>query len=500
MKVAEKTNTDATAVPNAVAANGALASLALCMLLPALGTSIANVALPTLADAFGASFQQVQWVVLAYLLATTTLVVSVGRLGDIVGRRRLLLGGILLFTVATALCGLATQLWQLIGARAAQGLGAAVMMALTLAFVGETVPKANAGRAMGMLGTLSAVGTALGPTVGGVLISGLGWRAIFLVTVPLGLVALLLAHRHLPRDGLAASALKPGLDLWGTLLLALSLAAYALAMTVSRGQFGALNLLLLAAAALGLALFVCVELRVVSPLLQLKMFRNRVLSSGLAANALVSTVMMTTLVVGPFYLSGALGLAATQVGLALSAGPLAAALAGVPAGRWVDRFGASRVALVGLVQIATGAALLALLPATPGVAAYVGCILVMTTGYVLFQTANNTAVMADVQPERRGVTSGVLNLSRNLGFVTGASAMGALFALAAATQDITTAPPQAVASGMHTTFAVAAALVVFAVGILLANHLAARQLAPARSGRAPVLRAAKAAGPATKHS
>jgi MFS family permease len=120
----------------------ALASLSLSMLLSSLGTSIANVALPTLAQAFNASFQEVQWIVLAYLLAITTLIVSVGRLGDITGRRRLLLAGILLFTTASVLCGVAPTLWLLIAARTAQGLGAAVMMALTMAFVGEKRPAA----------------------------------------------------------------------------------------------------------------------------------------------------------------------------------------------------------------------------------------------------------------------------------------------------------------------------------------------------------------------
>src|SRR3954469_24113840 len=176
----------------------ALLSLSLSMLLSSLGTSIANVALPTLAQAFGASFQQVQWIVLAYLLASTTLIVSVGRLGDIAGRRRLLLAGIALFTAASVLCGVAPTLWLLIAARAVQGLGGAIMMALTMAFVGDTVPKARTGSAMGLLGTMSAIGTALGPSLGGLLISGFGWRAIFLVNIPLGIAAFLLARRHLP--------------------------------------------------------------------------------------------------------------------------------------------------------------------------------------------------------------------------------------------------------------------------------------------------------------
>ena len=184
----------------------ALASLSLSMLLSSLGTSIANVGLPTLAQAFNASFQEVQWVVLAYLLAITTLIVSAGRLGDITGRRRLLLAGIFLFTIASVLCGVAPTLWLLIAARAAQGLGAAIMMALTMAFVGETVPKAKTGSAIGLLGTMSAIGTALGPSLGGILIAGLGWRAIFLVNVPLGILTFVLAHRYLPIDRLSMIA------------------------------------------------------------------------------------------------------------------------------------------------------------------------------------------------------------------------------------------------------------------------------------------------------
>lgn len=165
-----------------------LAGLSLSMLLSSIGTSIANVSLPTLAQAFDASFQQVQWVVIAYLVTITTGIVSVGRLGDMTGRRRLLLVGVFLFTVASVLCGVAPTLWLLIAARAAQGLGAAIMMALTMAFVGETVPKSQVGSAMGLLGTMSAIGTALGPSLGGMLISEFSWRAIFLINLPLGLL------------------------------------------------------------------------------------------------------------------------------------------------------------------------------------------------------------------------------------------------------------------------------------------------------------------------
>jgi EmrB/QacA subfamily drug resistance transporter len=437
------------------------------MLLSSLGISIANVALPTLAEAFNASFQEVQWIVLAYLLTITTLIVSAGRLGDIIGRRRLMLTGIFVFTLASVLCGIAPTLWLLIAARAAQGLGAAIMMALTMAFVGETVPKAKTGSAMGLLGTMSAIGTALGPSLGGVLIAGVSWRTIFLVNVPLGLLTFLLAHRTLPVDRRRPNADRPSFDTIGTLLLALTLAAYALAMTIGRGSFGPPNMALLLAAAFGMGLFVFAQARTASPLIRLAMFRDPVLSASLAMSALVSTVLMATLVVGPFYLSRALGLDAAFVGIVLSVGPLVVALTGVPAGRIADRFGARRMTIAGLIAIAAGSFILSMLPTALGIPGYIAPIVVITIGYALFQTANNTAVMTDIGADQRGVTSGLLNLSRNLGLITGASVMGAVFAFASAAIDITTADPQAVATGLRITFAVAGILIVVALAIAL---------------------------------
>lgn len=455
-----------------------LASLSLSMLLSSLGTSIANVGLPTLAQAFGASFQQVQWVVLAYLLAITTVVVSVGRLGDLLGRRRLLLAGIAVFTAASVLCALAPSLWLLIAARAVQGLGAAVMMALTMALVADAVPPARTGSAMGLLGTLSAVGTALGPTLGGGLLAAWGWPALFFVNLPLGAAALWLARRHLPADRERGGAQRPRFDIAGTVLLAATLAAYALAMTLGRGQWGVLNAALLAGAGVGLALFVGVEHRAgaradgAALLVPLALFKGPALGAGFAMGALVTTVVMATLVVGPFYLSGALGLGAAQVGLAMSCGPLVSALAGVPAGRLVDRLGTQRTTVAGLIAMATGSAALALLPASFGVAGYVLPLAIVTAGYALFQAANNTAVMAAtaLQPQQRGVVSGLLNLSRNLGLVTGASAMGAVFAWGAGGQGVATAQAGSVAAGMQATFGVAAVLVVGALGIALASR------------------------------
>ena len=373
----------------------ALMALSVSALLSSLGTSTPNVALPTLAAEFNASFKDVQWVLLAYLAAMTISIVAVGRLGDRLGRRWLLLGGIALFTAGSALCSFAPDLRVLVAARAAQGLGAAAMMALTLAFVGETVPKARTGAAMGLLGTMSAVGTAAGPSLGGFLISAFGWQALFAFNVPLGAVALLLAHRYLPRDGQAAKSSS------------------------------------------------------ISTFIPLAPIGEKKLLSGLAMNVLVMTVLMATLVVGPFYLSRTLGLDAARVGLVVSIGPIVVALAGIPSGRLVDRFGAHVMTVAGLMLVGSGCALLSLIPPSAGVPGYVIPIAIITAGYAAFQTANNAAVMSGVRSADRGVVSGLLNLSRNIGLMAGVSVMGGLFA----------------ATGMRITFAVAAGVTVLAIAV-----------------------------------
>jgi len=459
-----------------ISIRGALASLSLSMLLSSLGTSIANVGLPTLAEAFSASFQAVQWVVLAYLLSITALIVSVGRLGDLLGRRRLLLIGIALFTVASLLCALAPNLWLLIAARALQGVGAATMMALTMALVSGAVPKEKMGSAMGVLGTMSAIGTSLGPTLGGVLIAQVGWQGIFLLNLPLGVLAIGLAWRFLPQDRHEMTPTRPDFDTLGALVLVLTLLAYALAMTLGRGSFGPLNTALMLATVIGLIVFVLVEQTAASPLVKLAMLRNPLLSAGFAMSTLVTTVVMVTLVVGPFYLSGALGLSAASVGLVMSAGPLVAALAGVPSGRLVDQLGAQRSSTVGLIAMLTGACILPVVPMSVGVVGYLAPLVVLTAGYALFQAANNTAVMADVESQQRGVVSGLLGLSRNLGLITGASVMGAVFAFGSASQDILLAQPEAIAQGMRLTFAVAAGLIVIALAIGAVSKIVSRRL------------------------
>jgi EmrB/QacA subfamily drug resistance transporter len=447
----------------------ALASLSLTMLLAALGTSIANVGLPTLTQAFKVSFQEIQWVVLAYLLSITILVVSAGRLGDLVGRRRLLLAGLLLFTLASVLCGMAASYRSLLAARFLQGVGAAIMMALTVAVVGEAIPREKTGSAMGLLGSMTAVGTALGPTLGGFLIAAFGWPSIFLINVPLGCLAMVLAFFYLPSDRNKDKDAPAGFDLVGAVLLALTLGAYAIGLTGMLGMTGSFELL--AAALAGAGFFILSQIKGASPLIRMTMFQNPVVGAGFAMSALVTTVVMATLVVGPFYLSGALELDAARVGLAMSCGPLVAALTGIPAGRAVDRHGPQRIIRFGLIVMAAATLVLLLVPASAGVAGYIVPLVFLTAGYALFQAANNAAVMADTLPEERGVTSGLLNLSRNLGLITGASFMGQVFAFGTGVSSIVAAEPLAITAGMRMTLAVAGVLLLVALGVAAAGAI-----------------------------
>lgn len=373
---------------------GALIALSLSMLLSALGTSIVNVALPAFVETFAAPFQSVQWIVLAYLLAS-----------------------------------------------------------------------------------MSAIGTALGPSLGGLVLAQFGWRALFVINAPLGLLTLLMALCALPTSqSRSADAPRAPFDSIGTIVLAITLGFYALAMTLGRGHFGVVNLALLFASACALGAFISVEARAPAPLIRLAMLSEKELSAGLFASTIVAAVMMTTLIVGPFYLSRSLSLSAAAIGLTMSAGPLVAALAGAPSGRIVDRFGAPRMSIAGLIGLLAGAFLLAIAPAWFGLLGYLAAIAVLTASYALFQAANTTQMLTHAKADERGLVSGLLNLSRNLGLVTGASVMGAIFALSSGAPDLTHLPPATVGAGMAKTFFVAAALVAPALAAaLLARPGAAKR-------------------------
>lgn len=443
-----------------------LVALSLTMLLPSLGTSIANVALPSLEAAFAASFSDVQWVVLSYLLAVTTLIVGAGRLADILGRRQLLLCGIASFALASAAATVAPTLWILVAARAVQGFGAATMMALTVASVADVVPAERTGTAMGLLGTVSAVGTALGPSLGGGLLSWSGWPAPFAFMAVTGAVAFLIGLWALPTNARRETGQFRSFDGPGMLLLAGSLGAFALAGTLGGAEPGPGNAALAVLAVGGVVVFAAVERRVPSPLVRVELLRDRELRAGLLSLGLVSAIVMATLVVGPFYLSDALGLPPLAVGLVMTIGPAVAAVVGLPAGRLVDTHGSPTITRAGLIGVTAGSALMVFLPGWLGMVGYVASLMVLTSGYALFQAANNASVMTGSAPESRGLTSALLGLSRNLGLITGASVMGTVFTLGSNGQTAF-GPHENTIAGLQLTFTIAALFGAAALAITL---------------------------------
>lgn len=444
-----------------------VAAPAMAMLLASLGVSIATVALPTLARDFASPVTTVQWVVLAYLLSVTVTIVICGRLGDLIGHRLVLLAGLAIFAASSLLCGLAPEIDVLIAARVVQGVGGAILMALPVSIIRETVAKERTGSAMGLLGSMSAIGTALGPSLGGVVIAWSGWRTTFLILALMALVVLVFATRALPANRAGRRLVRGSLDLPGALVLAVTLTAYSVSVSGGRDGFSVTSALLLAGAALGAVCFVVIERHKETPLIDLAVLGRRTLSASLLMNLLVTNVMMATLVVGPFYLTFGLTLDEAHVGLVMAVGPVMAALSGVPAGRITDRFGARRMVIVGLGQMIVGLLCLSVLPSILGAAGYILSLMLLTPGFQLFLAANNTTVMVTVEDDQRGMISGLLGLSRNLGFVTGASVMGAVFALTAGTPDIVQAAPEAVAIAFATTFQMAAALMAFAILLAL---------------------------------
>ncbi|GGY20334.1 MFS transporter [Paludibacterium paludis] len=458
-----------TPTDNAPSFRQALAGLSLSVLLSSLGNSIANVALPELTRVFGIAFQQAQWIVLAYLLSSTALLVAAGRLGDQIGRRRMLCAGLALFCAASSL-GCIPFFPLVLAARTLQGLAAAFILPLAMAFAAGIAPRERLGRATGWMGSMSAVGTALGPSLGGMLIATFGWRAMFLVNVPIGIAALWLTYRNLPPDTPAPPVVPARFDSAGTLTLTVSLTTCALALTTGRGEFGAIQALLLFASIAVAGLFFRIERRAGAPLIPPILLRDPALRAGLATTFLVSAVMMATLVVGPFYLSRALNLGTASIGMVMSVGPVVAALCGAPAGHAVDRFGARGMTIGGLSGLLGGVIALAALPSGLGIGGYIVPVVIATSGYALFQAANTARIMADAPPDGRGAISGLINLSRNLGLVTGASVLGRVFAIASGPAGVLEAPRASVATGMHVTFAVASLLMLIAVLIAGKNR------------------------------
>jgi EmrB/QacA subfamily drug resistance transporter len=392
-----------------------------------LDINMMNVALPTVAQQLGASLAAVQWVPLVYFLVITALGLGAARLGDMHGHKRAYLFGLGLFIAGALLCSLAPNIESLIVLRALQGVGAVFVSALGGAVIAQTFPPTERGRAMGVYASCVTVGVAAGPTVGAFVIELASWRWMFLVSIVVASTAIGMVSRVIP--DIAPSHRHLAFDWAGTLLIAVCLGSFSLALTFGpeAGFTAPLLIALFAAAAIALLLFLVVEARVDAPILDLAMFANIPFSAGLLMSMLAFVTLGVNAITTPFYLQLGLGLPVATVGLLMAISPIIGAVIGPVTGALADRFGPRWVSLAGLTGMALGGVLLARLGHTASIWDFVFAIATLGFGMGFFSSANNSAVLNTAPRDRIGTASGLLSLVRTLGQGTGVPVAAALF-------------------------------------------------------------------------
>ncbi|HSB62526.1 MAG TPA: MFS transporter [Thermoanaerobaculia bacterium] len=444
-----------------------LAAVMLGTILGPIDASIVNVVLPTIARSFSASLAAAQWVPMLYLVTAGSLILFFGRLGDIWGYRRVFLAGLLGFVAASVLCAAAPTLHALVGFRALQGLAAGMMTSVPLAILTGTFPPSDRGRVIGLFAASISVGLAVGPSLGGFLAVAFGWRAAFLVNLPVGLVAFAFARHVLP-DFRG----EPGrIDVPGALTALGALSSFLFALNrIQQGGVDAPAAALLAAALLLGASFVAIERRASQPLLDLRLFRSAALGLGCLAAALNFMAQYVVVFVTPFFLSRVLHQGAGRVGLVLTAFPLTVLAVAPFAGALSDRIGTVALAAGGSFVCALACLLFAARPEGGGTVPVLLGLVVFGLGTGTFQSPNNSAVMGAAPREHLGVVSSLLGTSRSVGMVLGVAAAGAVL-YAAVPAGVLKAPslgpPEAAAFSAGLRWAYAAAALFAATSALL---------------------------------
>jgi len=424
-----------------------MVAIGLGILLGTIDASIVNVALPTLSTELEASFAAVQWVVLAYLLTVSTMSLGMGRLGDMLGKRRIYTVGFVVFTIGSVLAGLAPTVLWLIGFRVLQALGSSMIFALSMAIVTESFPPAERGRALGISGALVSMGIVLGPTLGGLIIQQWSWRWIFFVNLPIGIIGAVAAWRFVPdvpppgrqRFDYPGAAVFFGALL--TTMLGLSLA--------QTNGFRSVSVVgLLGLGLVGGVGFVAIERRVSQPMLDLRLFENRLLSINLITAWLTFFAISGIFLLFPFYLEDVLGFDPRAVGLLLAPAPVLLGLVAPISGTVSDRIGSRRVVVVGLGALVIAYGTMQLISVNSPWWIAIVVLGPVGLGMGIFQSPNNSAVMGAVPPHRLGVTAALLSITRNTGQLTGVAVLGAVWALrvthfAGGTVDIRSAPAAA---------------------------------------------------------
>jgi len=443
-----------------------------------MATSV-NVAMPSLVQALDAPFALVQWVVLAYLLATAALLPIVGRLADMLGKRAIFVAGFVIYAVGSVATGAAPGVASLIAFRLVHGVGSAILTGVGLAIVTDVFPSEERGRAIGINGAVLSAGIVLGPTLGGLLVE-IGWRWVFLMGTPVGVLGALLAWRFVPPYPRGE---EQRFDLPGAALLTASLTSLSLALTLGQDLgFGAPTVLaFFAGAAAGLPLFLLVERGSPHPIVDLSMFRDLRLSVGLAAGLGTFVSIAGTIFVMPFYLENVLALPPRHVGLLMSVTPILLVILAPIAGALADRHGERIVTVVGLSFALLGFTLVATLQVDSTPLGFVLRFVPVGIGMGTFQSPNNSAIMGSAPRGRSGVAGGLLGLTRALGQTSGIAVLGSLWAARVAARaggavgsEGALAPLAAQVGGLHDMMRVVQVLITLALGLCLWDLLRGR--------------------------
>ncbi|QQE77791.1 MFS transporter [Alicyclobacillus sp. SO9] len=433
----------------------------------ALDASIVNIALPTLQRQFHVSMSLVSWVSLAYLLTLAAVIVPLGRMADMFGRSWMYSTGFIVFAVSSALCGFSGNLPFLLGARVLQAIGAGMLQANSVSIITAYTPASDRGKAIGFQASAQGIGLSLGPAIGGALLAAFGWKWIFFVNVPVGIIGTILGFRWLPKDKVGQAREK--FDMWGTLLLAPTLVSlmYLLNTGVKQGMGGKMYASL-AVSVVCFLLFIFVEHRTRHPLINLSIFRNRTFSVGNTGGVLSFAVMYAVIFLVPFFLERVALLSAFTSGLYLTIIPAGMAVSTPFAGMISDKVGSRLPTLAGMASAMVG--LLSLTQISPGHNQWwlVAGLLFTGLGLGLYTPPNNASVMGSVTRNMLGVAGGVLNMARTLGMSFGVTAGGLLYELFLLSQHVTehSASPLEMNRAFHMSFT--GVLVLASITLLLA--------------------------------
>jgi len=462
-----------------------LAAVMLGAFMGPVDASIVNTVLPDITGYFKTDISIAQWVPTVYLLTISCLILLYGRLGDMVGYKKIFLAGLASFVVASILCGSSQSIWMLIVFRGLQGLAAGLLMAVGYAIIVAAFPPFERGRAMGIYAVSIAAGLGLGPTFGGLIAQYLSWHYVFFINVPIGIAALVWGSRVIPR-----STTKPGqrLDVAGALTALVFLSSLLLYANQgeSWGWASPRSLALVGTAVVFGALFFWIERTSEQPMLNLALFKNRRFSFASISTLLSFVALYAIVFLTPFYLTFVLHFSILKVGLALIASPLATMFVAPVSGAMSDRFGTRVFAVSGMCIGAVGLYLMSGLNASDNVWDVVWRLVIIGIGLGMFQSPNNSEIMGSVPPWHLGIASGIIAAMRNVGMVLGIAISGAvLYNLAPVTASthpgsFTPQEIQEFLRGLHWAFITGAAIA--AIAALTSLLAAERKNQQAKAG------------------